>query len=300
MKTTGKIERIKRKLNSAIPYIFISPFFLLFFIFSFYPMLATLYYSFTDWGGIGSYEFVGLKNYIRLFNDPMWLVALRNTAFFTAIIVPSIIILALVLALILNSPLVKFKNFFRLTSILPTLMSLAVVVLVFRMIFSREFGLINLVLSELGLPTFNVDWFNDPKLGPWMVISMVLWRWVGYNSVIALAGLQGIPMELYDAAKVDGAGLFQRLWHITLPSLFPIFTFMFMTNTIALLQMFTEVYVLSPTGGPMGSLMTGMLYVFRQSFNYFKFGYAAAASYILTLVSLVIAIIQIKYLVKVE
>ncbi|MCL5074610.1 MAG: sugar ABC transporter permease [Chloroflexi bacterium] len=296
---TAPAQKIRWIVNGrkVAPYLFISPFFILFIIFWIGPILFSFYLGFTKWEAIGTPIFIGLSNYRQLlFSDPIFLLSVKNTFFF--VIVYSIIMMgiAVPLALILNEGAVKFREAFRTAYFIPVTVALAVTALIFSMILSRDFGLLNLVLQALG---FNLkpDWLNDSNLAMWSLIGARVWRVTGYYMVFVLAGLQAIDRELYDAAAVDGASTLRRVWHVTLPLLRPMLLFVLVMSSLWSFQIFEEPWILT-RGGPANATLTLPIYLYQNAFQFSRFGYASAISYLMTLMMIVIAYLQVKILTR--
>lgn len=282
---------LRRMWDNRMAYLFISPFYIMFVAFMLIPIVLSLYLSLTDLRGMGKMNFIGLANYKALLEDPVYLTAVKNTLVFTVIQVPIMVCLALILALMLNSKNLKLRNFFRSIVFLPSVMSLAVAALAFSMILNRDIGLLNILLRALGLPVR--DWLNDPRLAFWSIMGVVTWRWTGYNAVILLSGLQNIDDELYEAARIDGANLFQQFRYITVPLLWPIIFFCIMLGTIGVFQLFEEPMILTK-GGPVNSTLSIAMYQYNQAFGRFRFGYGSAVAYSLVIMLTILSFINSK------
>ncbi|MGV9271017.1 carbohydrate ABC transporter permease [Kitasatospora sp. NPDC003701] len=283
-------KRRPRLGERQAPYVFLLPMALLFLAFKLYPFGYSAWLSFTT----GSEEtYVGLDNYTRLFGDELFYQALRNTAFFVVVQVPVMLLLALALAVALNSVLLRFRRTLRLVFFLPIVMGLVAYGILFGALFANDFGTVNALLADLGLP--RVNWLGDPLTARFSVVLAMLWHYTGYFSVIFLAQLQSIPDELYDAAATDGAGAWQKFRHVTLPGLRPAVVLTTVMATAGTLQLFDEPYVLT-NGGPDGATTTIGLYMYLNGFTYFDFGYASAIGWVLTAIIAVIALVQVKVL----
>lgn len=276
----------------SAPYYFIAPAVLLLLIFTVYPVISSLILSFQSTKG-GVTEFVGLSNYSKLFRDPIFYKSLGNTFQILLIQVPIMISLSVVIAVLLNSAVLKFKGLFRTAFFLPAITALVAASLVFLIILDENYGLANYLLGVVGLEP--ISWLSHPFWSKVAIVGVMTWRWVGYNMVIFLAGLQTIPDELYEAADIDGAGPLKKFFNITLPLLKPVFIFTVVTSTIGTLQLFDEVYILTG-GGPNNATMTITLYLYETGFKYFDFGYASAMAYVLVLIIAVISWLQIKFM----
>jgi cellobiose transport system permease protein len=255
-------------------YLALSPFYLLFAVFGLYPMLSTIVLAFQRWDGLSARRFTGLDNFRFLVEDPTFWLALKNTVvLFLMSTVPTLAI-ALVLAVMLQSA-VRFTNVYRIAYFIPNVTSLVAMAIFFSSVFSTNFGLVNAGLRALGIP--QQDWLGQPWGIKIAISTMIVWQWVGYNTLIYLAGLQAIPKEQYEAAKVDGAGAVRTFFSITLPQLRPVVLFTVVISTIGGLQTFTEPQVMVGNSGGTGqSGMTVVLFFYRAAFLDNDYGYAAA------------------------
>ncbi|WP_326742520.1 carbohydrate ABC transporter permease [Streptomyces sp. NBC_01768] len=289
---TGRTRPGRRRLltRTSVPYLLIMPAVLGFAIFKAYPIVASLWISLTTGNGAGRH-FTGLDNYQRLLNDPLFWTALKNTALILVVQVPLMLGLALLIALGLNSTKVWLRPLWRLGVFVPSLTGLVAAGVMFSVILNRDAGLLNWVLSLFGID--RVNWLGSPFWARVGVVLVITWHYTGYNAVIYLAGLQGIPQELYEAAKVDGAGPIRRFVSITLPQLRPILLLTVVLSTIGTLQLFDEPYVLTG-GGPDNATLTVTMYLYNNGFKYFDFGYASALAYALALIVAVLGFLQVR------
>jgi len=279
--------------HKLAPYFFIAPFFIVFLIFGFYPIIYSGFISLNQWTGLKPPVFIGLTNYINLFQDNDFLTALRNTALLTIISGPITIGGGLLLAVILNNRLVRFRNIFRSIFYLPLVVSLVVASQVFGLMLGNPFGLVNEVLSRLGIE--RVNFLHEPNLTILVLVALITWKYIGNDLVIMLAGLQSIPPELNEAAVVDGASALQIFYKITIPLMRPVILFDIVLTTISTFNIFAEPYSLfGVTGGVNQSgLVTGLL-MYRTSFNFFKFGYGSAMAYIVGFIIFILSLIQLR------
>ena len=260
--------------------------------FSFYPMIQAFILSLQSGTGM-NLEFVGIDNYLRLFQDREFIGAVRNTFIYLAVQVPIMIILALVFSVILNRKGLKFKGFFRTAIFLPAITSLVAYASVFRALFGFN-GVINSVLVGSGLIDAPLEWLTTPMLARITIIIAITWRWTGYNMIFYLSGLQNIDSSIYEAAEIDGAGSVKQFFKITIPMLKPIILFTTIMSTIGTLQLFDEVVNIT-AGGPAGATVTVSHYIHNLSFVRMpNFGYAATVSYAIVMMIIVLAIIQFK------
>lgn len=280
--------RTQRQKEAFEFYVGISPWLIGFLFFTGGPIIASLLISFTEWRIIGTAEWVGLANYAKILtNDKAVGISLYNTAFYTIFSVPLGLIGSLLVAILLNQK-VPGTNLFRTLFYLPAVTSGVAIALLWLWILHPEFGLVNLALSAIGIE--GPGWLFDPDWSKPALILMSLWG-VGYNAVIYLAALQGMPQHLYDAAKIDGANAFHEFWHITLPMLTPTTFFLFVVSIIGSFQTFTNVYVMTQGGPAWSTLMYG-LYLYNNAFQNFKMGYAAGLAWILFLIIMVLTLFQ--------
>ena len=278
------------------PYFFIGPALLFILVFTIYPVISSFILSFQEVRGVEK-TFVGLSNYTRLFHDPIFYKSLLNTFEILIFQVPIMIAFSLLIAVGLQSSLVKFKSFFRIAYFMPAITALVAASIVFMILLDEHFGLVNYFLSSIGMNP--IHWFTSPFWAKVSIILVMTWRWTGYNMVIFLAGLQNIPNELYEAASIDGAGRVKQFFMITIPQLKPVFIFTVVMSTIGTLQLFDEPYILTK-GGPNSATMTITLYLFQTGFKYFEFGYASAIAYVLVFIIGIISWIQMKWVGDLE
>jgi cellobiose transport system permease protein len=287
-------ERLGRFDIKSAPYFFISPFFILFGIFGAFPIIFTVYVSLYDWTLLGGNKgFVGLDNYRQLVDDALFWNSLQNTfAMFVIATIPQLL-LALMLANLLNRTL-RLRTMFRMGVLAPYTTSLVAVGIVFGFIFAERYGLARYLLDVLGVGEFS--WRNTP-LPAWSAISvMVDWRWTGYNALIYLAAMQAIPKQLYEAAAIDGSGRWRQFWTITVPLIRPTILFTVILSTIGGMQLFTEPLLFNYgriQGGIGRDSQTVAMYIYERTFSgTFHVGYGAAISWVLFLIILLIALIN--------
>ena len=293
-KPVSLATRILRRADGSVaPYVYVAPFFLIFIAFGLFPILYTAYISVTDRDLLrpGAETFIGLANYRELFTDDYFWNAAKNT--FVLMVMCSVpqLVLALILAHLLAARL-RIPTFFRMGVLLPNVTSIVAVTLIFGQIFSRDFGVVNWVLSLFGVDRTNWqagDWTSKSALA-----AMVVWRWTGYNALIYLAAIQAIPKELYEAAAMDGAGTWRQLWHVTLPALRPTIAFTALVSLIGQMQLFTEplLFDASPgsvSGGSARQFQTLTLFMYEQGFRLLHMGYGAAVTWLLFLITFFLA-----------
>lgn len=236
-------------------------------------------------------RFIGLENYTKLLNDPLFWKALGNTFYFVAVGGPLSILVSLLAAILLNIKLIKFKSIFRLSYFMPVVTTLVAVAIVWRFIYHPKFGILNYLLSFLGIG--HIDWLGNPYTSMPAIILMSIWKNFGYNMIIFIAGLQNIPEYLYEAATLDGANKWQQFKNITLPMLAPTFLFVTVITMIGFFQVFAEPYIMTQ-GGPLDSTLTIVLYMYREGFRWWNMGYSAAIAFVLFLIIFAGTLIQFK------
>jgi cellobiose transport system permease protein len=275
-------------------YLALSPFYLLFLVFGLYPVASTILLAFQKWDGLGPRKMVGLQNFGFLIEDSTFWLSLWNTVILFVMSTAPTLVIAMTLAVMLHSA-VRFKGIYRIAYFIPNITSLVAAAIFFAAVFSTNFGLINAILRSLGLPT--EDWLRQPWGIKIAISTMIVWQWAGYNTIIYLAGLQAIPTEQYEAAKMDGAGPFRTFFWITLPQLRPVVLFTVIMSTIGGLQTFTEPQVMVGNNGGTGqSGMTVVMYFYNQAFFNNDYGYAGAIALSIFMLVLLFTAINWKLL----
>jgi len=286
-----RVNAGSRKRWRYLPqYLAIAPFFVLFAVFGLYPVLYSLFLSLQRWDGVGPMKFVGLENFAFLLSDSVFWDSIGNTLLIWVMSTIPMLALAMLVALGLNSS-VRHKGVLRVAYFLPNVTSIVAMSLVFGSFFSNEFGVLNWFLGLVGVDP--VQWLNDP----WAIRSalsiMIIWRWTGYNAIIFLAGLQALPQEVFEAAKLDGAGPVQTFFRVTLPLMRPMVLFSVVMSAIGGLQIFTESQVLlGNRGGADGGGLTMVLYFYNTAFADNDFGYGAAIAWGIFVVVVVFSVLN--------
>ena len=280
--------RLKRR-NTALGWSFILPNFVGFAALTLVPVVWLFYIAFTDWNAFGKANWVGAANFTRMFGDASFYVALKNTLYYTVFHIPLTLALSLGLALLLNRKL-RGVAFFRTAAFFPYVTSIVAIAVVWNMLFSPEFGPINQLLTAVGVAdppgwTTSADW-SMPA-----VIIVGTWREMGYYMLLFLAGLQTIPPELYEAARVDGANAMQRFWNVTVPSLRPTTFFITVMLTIGSFKIFDLILVMT-NGGPGQSTLVLSQYIYQKGFVENQIGYASSVSIVLFLICISVTVVQ--------
>jgi lactose/L-arabinose transport system permease protein len=288
----SKKKRSVGQKQSMAGWAFLTPAVLLIGIMSFLPMIQALFLSFQT--GIGTkMKWTGVTNYIRMFKDPVFMQALKNNFIYLVIQVPIMLILALILASLLNHKDLRFKGLFRTAIFLPCATSLVSYAVIFRSLFAVD-GLVNIILMKLGFLSTGYNFLGHPDSARVVIILALIWRWTGYNMVFYLSGLQNIEYSVYEAAKIDGASPIQSFFRITVPLLRPTILLTAIMSTNGTLQLFDESVNLT-NGGPANATITMSHYIYNISFKYVpNFGYAASMSYLILFLVAFLAFIQLK------
>ncbi|MCD6457466.1 MAG: sugar ABC transporter permease [Thermoproteales archaeon] len=273
--------------------LFLLPAVILYVIFEIFPLFFTLYLSFCEWNVLGDISFIGIKNYLKMLSDPVFVIALKNTLIYTSVTVPVQIIFGLFIAIMLNQK-IRGKATFRTIYYLPVITSWTVVSLIWKWIYDPVYGILNFVLIKMGVIQESIRWLQDPTTALFAVMIVTIWKGIGWNMVIFLAGLQTIPLDLYDAALVDGASKIQRFRYITIPLLKPVIITVTILLTIGALNAFVQIYILT-AGGPLHATEVVNTYLYKNAFGYLNFGYSSAMAVFLLAMTLSITVLQRKF-----
>ncbi len=277
-----------RKQNRVTPYLFLLPYLAAFILFRLGPTLAGLGISLLNWNIIGTAHFIGLRNYTALARDPQFFLSIKNTLYFMLLTAPPMIVLGLLLALMVNARL-RGRAVARTAIFAPYIVMSTVVGVIWLWIYNQDVGVLNYYLSFLGVG--KIPWLSDTHTAMPAVSIATLWWTVGFNMIIYLAGLQDIPQELEEAARVDGATDAGVMRWITLPLLAPTTFIVIMLTLINTIQVFDQIYVMTG-GGPSLSTLTLIQYLYYQAFTYYKLGYGSAVAYVVLVILVILALIQ--------
>jgi len=275
---------------------FVAPALLVIGVFFVLPVLAALAISFTDFdlyalADLANLRFAGVRNYVRLLETPLFWQAVGNTVYFVVVGVPLSIGASLGAALLLSSPLARLQSFFRTALFTPVVTTLVAVAVIWRYLLSTRYGMINFVLGHFGFGP--IDWLGDPHWAMPAIILFAVWKSFGYNMVILLAGLQSIPRDLYEAARVDGASALQRFLHVTVPTLAPILAIVSILTVAGYFQLFAEPYVMTQ-GGPLQSTVSVLYFMYEEGFKWWNLGSASAVAFLLFLFIFAITALQVR------
>jgi multiple sugar transport system permease protein len=260
------------------------------------PVLSALALSLTDFdlyalADRSNLRFIGLDNYVELLRTPMFWKALGNTVYFVAVGVPLSIAVSLGAALLLNAPVARFKALFRTALFAPVVTTLVAVAVIWRYLFHTSYGLVNWALGQAGIAP--VDWLGDPRWAMPTIILFAVWKNFGYNMVILLAGLQAIPQDLYEAARIDGASRWKQFLHITLPQLGPVLLVVGVITVSGYFQLFAEPYVMT-RGDPLQSTVSVLYFMFEEGFKWWNLGRASAVAFLLFLIILGVTTLMLR------
>ena len=280
---------MKIKKKNIIPWLFIAPALIFILCFSIYPLIETIYLSFMTTKR-GDIVFAGLQNFKRLLSDQYFYTSLKNSLIYLIIQVPIMTLLAILLAMALHNGITKLKGLFRTIYFIPFIVESVAYSLIFVLLF-QERGVINFLLSIINISP--VMWLTQTWPARILIMLIMTWRWTGYNMIIILAGLQGIPNDYYEAATIDGANAFHKFVNITIPMLKPVILFSTILSTIGTLNLFTEPYLLT-NGGPNNSTISLGLYIYRQAFQSINLTYAATISVAILVIVGVLSRLQMK------
>lgn len=294
-KLTKNENRLARFLQALsryrYPYIFLAPFFIFFAVFGLYPVVFSVYLSFHRWNGIGEPQFIGFAHFERMMRDTVFIRSFENSFILFFMYVPLMIFLALVLAVLLNSPKVKGFRIFRTIIFLPFITNMIAAGFAFQILLNTNYGLINSMLNAIGIES--VRWLETPVGARVSLSLLIIWAWLGYNMVLMLAGLQTISSDLTEAARVDGATRVQAFFHITIPLMKPIILFATVMSTMGTFGLFAEVDALTG-GGPVYSTITPLIKIYGNAFNQFQFGYASAMAYVYFIFIFALTMVQLR------
>ena len=284
-----RIFQLKQSQREELAaYGFLAPNFIAFFVLVLGPTIFSFVVGFTNWNGLGLPKWSGFHNYVRLARDPLFRIALRNTVVYTLEFVPLAIIFALGLALLFNYR-TRGISVVRLLFFLPFVTDMISISFVWMFIFNLRFGILNYALSIFDIPP--QAWLGDTKWALFSLVILSVWRWMGYYALIMLAGLQGVPQELYEAAEIDGAGRWKSFVKITVPLISPALFFVLTTGIISSFQVFEQMYIMTQ-GGPQDATISLAMFLYQQGFLFLRMGYASAVAWVLFFIVFVVTMIN--------
>jgi multiple sugar transport system permease protein len=294
MARTRHLKKLRSDNRDYFAYWFLIPTFTIILGFHFFPIFYSFILAFYNWDLISPAHYSGLRNFRILLQDPLFWQSLWNTLFYSIVSVPMNIFLALSVAMLLNQK-IKGIDAYRVIYFIPVITSINAVSIVWKLIYHPQFGILNKILEQFGLP--GQRWLLDPRWAMLSIIVMSVWKGLGYNIIIFLTGLKNIPAHLYEAATVDGASRWHKFRHITWPLLSPVTFFILVISIIGSFQVFAQIYMMTPGGGPMNSTTTIVFYLYKAGFGDFHFGYAAAIAFELFIMIFLLTMLQ-KFVVE--
>ncbi|UJL45397.1 sugar ABC transporter permease [Virgibacillus sp. NKC19-16] len=283
------------KRQKLTPYLFLLPGCVILGAFIFYPMLQAIWLSLTEYNMIQDAEFIGVENYQNLFQDSLFWQTLTNTFIYLIGVVPALVIIPIFLAVLVNQK-IKGIGFFRSAFFIPVVTSLVVAGIAWDWVY-KEHGLLNYALEVVGIISEPIGWLTSTSTVLFAVMVVTVWKGLGYYMIIYLAGLQSIPSDLYEAAKIDGANWWQQITRITIPMLMPFILVVSIMSSISAMKVFEEIYVMTG-GGPLHSSETLVFYIYTEAFDNLNMGYASAAGVILFILTLIFSLINLKVMGK--
>lgn len=282
------------KNKRLVPYLMVAPYIIFLCVFVLFPVLFCFYLTFQKWNIIAPMEFVGISNYTRLLHDRLFWKAIGNTLKFLLLHIPLQLVVALFLAYLLNQKL-KAVSFFRASFFMPVIISGVVVTILWQQLLGFDTGLFNRMLAPLGFR--KVGWLVNPDIAIYTIAVMATWKNVGLYVILFLVGLQTVPTQYYEAAKLEGATNWQQFYHITLPMINPTVFMVVILSTIGGFSLFIEPYIMTG-GGPLNTTLSAVLYIYKQAFQYYNMGYSATLGFFYALMIMVVVVIQKKFIEK--
>jgi multiple sugar transport system permease protein len=289
-----KIFSFKR--NKILPYLLVSPYIIYVMIFVLFPVLFCFFLTFHKWNIIAPMHFIGVDNYTRLFHDRLFWKAIGNTLKFLLLHIPLQLIVSLFLAQLLNQK-IKAISFFRASFFMPVIVSGVVITILLQQLFGFDSGMINRALTVIGIP--KQGWLVNPDIAIYSIAIMATWKNVGLYVILFLVGLQTVPPQYYEAAKLEGADRWQQFWYITLPMINPTIFLVVILSTIGGFSLFIEPYIMTG-GGPLNQTLSAVLYIYKQAFQYYNMGYSATLGFFYAIMIMTVVILQKKFIEKEE
>lgn len=298
MSTAIIIEQQRKKLpflsKNILPYLLVSPYLLFVIVFVLFPVFFCFFLTFNKWNIIAPMHFIGIENYTRLFHDALFWTAIGNTLKFLLVHIPLQLIVSLALAELLNQK-IRALSFFRASFFMPVIVSGVVITILWQQLLGYDAGLINRFLTHFGLQ--KVGWLVNPDVAIYSIAIMATWKNVGLYVILFLVGLQTVPPQYYEAAKLEGANRWQRFYHITLPMINPTIFMVVILSTIGGFSLFIEPYIMTG-GGPMNRTLSAVLYIYKQAFQYYNMGYSATLGFFYAIIIMTVVILQKKLIEK--
>ena len=277
-----------------LPYLLVSPYILFAMVFVLFPVLFCFFLTFQKWNIISPMHFIGIDNYTRLIHDRLFWKAIANTLKFLSLHIPLQLVVSLLLAQFLNQQ-IRARSFFRASFFLPVIVSGVVVTILWQQLFGFDAGIFNRALASIGLP--KVGWLVNPDMAIYSIAIMATWKNVGLYVILFLVGLQTVPPQYYEAAKLEGANRWQQFYHITLPMINPTIFMVVVLSTIGGFSLFIEPYIMTG-GGPLNQTISAVLYIYKQAFQYYNMGYSTTLGFFYAIMIMTVVVLQKKFIEK--
>lgn len=290
----GRSRRFSLKRKDILPYLLVSPYLVNVVLFVLFPVFFCLFLTFNSWNIIGPIRFIGIDNYVRLFNDRLFWKAIANTLKFLLLHIPLQLFVSLFLAYLLNQQ-IKAVSVFRASFFMPVIVSGVVITILWQQLLGYDTGLINRVFVMIGL--HKVGWLVNPDVAIYSIAMMATWKNVGLYVILFLVGLQTVPPQYYEAAKLEGASRWQQFYHITLPMINPTIFMVVILSTIGGFSLFIEPYVMTG-GGPMNMTLSAVLYIYKQAFQFYNMGYSSTLGFFYAILIMTVVVLQKKFIEK--
>jgi len=299
MSSTSTIQLPKKKKSlfqrkTILPYLLVSPYLIFVVVFVLFPVVFCFFLTFHKWNIIAPMHFVGTANYTRLVHDRLFWKAIGNTLKFLLLHIPLQLVVSLLLAQLLNQQ-IRAKSFFRASFFMPVIVSGVVVTILWQQLLGYDSGLINRLLVTLGIQ--KTGWLIDPDIAIYSIAVMATWKNVGLYVILFLVGLQTVPTQYYEAAKLEGASRWQQFYHITLPMINPTIFMVVILSTIGGFSLFIEPYIMTG-GGPLNTTLSAVLYIYKQAFQYYNMGYSATLGFFYAIMIMTVVVLQKKFIEK--
>jgi multiple sugar transport system permease protein len=290
----GRSRRFSLKRKDILPYLLVSPYLVNVVLFVLFPVFFCLFLTFNSWNIIGPIRFIGIDNYVRLFNDRLFWKAIANTLKFLLLHIPLQLFVSLFLAYLLNQQ-IKAVSVFRASFFMPVIVSGVVITILWQQLLGYDTGLINRMFVMIGL--HKVGWLVNPDVAIYSIAMMATWKNVGLYVILFLVGLQTVPPQYYEAAKLEGASRWQQFYHITLPMINPTIFMVVILSTIGGFSLFIEPYVMTG-GGPMNMTLSAVLYIYKQAFQFYNMGYSSTLGFFYAILIMTVVVLQKKFIEK--
>jgi multiple sugar transport system permease protein len=289
-----RFKSISFRRKQILPYLLVSPYLIFVLVFVIFPVLFCFFLTFHKWNIISPMRFIGTENYARLFHDRLFWKAIGNTLKFLSLHIPLQLVISLFLAQLLNQK-IRAASFFRASFFMPVIVSGVVITILWQQLYGFDNGMINRMLAAAGIS--KKGWLINPDLAIYSIAIMATWKNLGLYVILFLVGLQTVPEQYYEAAKMEGANSWQRFFHITLPMINPTIFLVVVLSTIGGFSLFIEPYIMT-SGGPLNQTLSAVLYIYKQAFQYYNMGYSATLGFFYAIMIMTVVILQKRFIEK--